>query len=375
MRFRSTHWKGPRLRAVVRSVRDWLDNYLEKTDHAILAPEDAPRWSGPPEDWLRRVRQGAPELLRLMEEGRRPGPSVTQQAIDNVAEEGSSLPAALRSREVPSPVLPERRVHGENSSPRHQQNQTKAPHHAYPNSTFSTGGVRPEASGDGRPMLGRAPHDAVLRSEHTNAPRFRETMPPTHWSERLRQSIKHVLPGAVTNWSGSKSSATDRNLHSNTSDFEEVSPQAETAPRPHPAASYSRPKVGRAAIEADRLKSKRPAARASSEQPASRLAAIPDIQQPAMVASELWHDFSARSSSPIPARIDSPRNQPTDNAPRTSSRDPWPTLASGRSPERDPSDPWPELPESPPHTTHEWTRFSRNAQRRSALDLEQRGGR
>jgi len=350
---RSRHLKGPRWRGAVRRVRDWLDGLLEESDEAILAsPESAPRESGPPEDWLRRVRQGAPELLRLMEERRIREPHVTQEAASDVEDERSSSPEARGSSEISFSLAAERPVQAGTSATQAQQNQADVSDRAKDNSTSPTDGVRP-ASGEGRPMAGRVPHADILQLGQTNPPRVRATTPQTHWSERARNSVKAALPAAVTNWFGSKSGAFDENSGSQTSDLEDMFP--------NPKASYLGLKATRPTTEGDRVESKRPAARVTG-QLAPRLAAAPASQQSAIATSDFW-----RPMAPSPAKIHHSGN--------ATSLDPWPTLTSGHRSERDPSDPWPELPESPPHTTHEWTRFSRNAQRRSALDLEQRGGR
>src|SRR5690349_3708637 len=125
-------------RTLAKKLRDWLnyslaeradDSAREKlaggpvarqrnTDSSIMASEqagigensnageqaDVSAWSalqpsGPPEDWLRRVREGAPELLRSVEErGTLPRDASPTAASDNAGSHATTSPKERLSR-------------------------------------------------------------------------------------------------------------------------------------------------------------------------------------------------------------------------------------------------------------------------------------
>src|SRR5438045_1199230 len=94
---RPKHFREPRLKVLARRLRDWLDRFLDEGETGVASlrqpsvargyssassaissasePADEvtrvneDHWralqnAGPPEDWLRKVREGAPHLLQ-----------------------------------------------------------------------------------------------------------------------------------------------------------------------------------------------------------------------------------------------------------------------------------------------------------------------
>ena len=100
-------FKEAKLKTLARKLRDWLNRVLEEDGHAVPANpsstsevrsiENAPDpvsgsspWeepAGPPEDWLRRVREGAPGLLLTAEEGGMPRLQSREGVRNRVQEE------------------------------------------------------------------------------------------------------------------------------------------------------------------------------------------------------------------------------------------------------------------------------------------------
>jgi hypothetical protein len=142
------HLKEPRLQALARRLRDWLDGYLKEAgrgareedmsspaaarlgnssseraqDQSEIGPAsgseqpaEVSAWSalpqpGPPEDWLRLVRAGAPELLRSLPEGGTPWstpPPPASESNEPQPEEPSVGAARAHSGEASAPVIEE----------------------------------------------------------------------------------------------------------------------------------------------------------------------------------------------------------------------------------------------------------------------------
>jgi hypothetical protein len=142
------HSKEPRLQALARRLRDWLDGYLKEAGRAarkedmsstVAAPlgnsssgraqdqseigpasgseqrAEVSAWNalpqpGPPEDWLRLVRAGAPELLRSLPEGGTPWstpPPPAGESNEPQPEELSVGAAPAHPDEASAPVIEE----------------------------------------------------------------------------------------------------------------------------------------------------------------------------------------------------------------------------------------------------------------------------
>jgi hypothetical protein len=420
---RPRYRKWPRLKAVVRTVRDWLNGFLGETEGIIPASRPTPRQPGPPEDWLRRVREGAPHLLQPADQMEIRQPIAPQEAMERAKDREMDWfrREPPRAPGISTPALAARPVEGPRRSPAHatsrltswfdlvrrqvkltlltgEEKQTKSPQQNPAHSptrkergpAIIGNAIQSDASSEGRPII-PAPQTGEHPSEQTAGHKASSVPGPEPWSERLSQGVKAEQHFAPANWPVSRSrflgQAESCAGRDGSNDDESVFPQLREAPRPVSSAAHIRSAVKRLKADGDRLKSMRPTGFAGSDQPTPLQAAIPGRAEPAVTVatSAMWPNSRTWPSSPVGVhhpRSGAQKGSATDiswdtvmdKAIETLPLEEWP-LAPGRWPEQNPSDPWPELPEDPPRANNEWAQFSRNAHRLSALDREQRGGR
>ena len=431
----------PRLKTLARRLRDWLNGFLEEAGNSVadqgrvpspvarslrnsstesargqndagsasggqaqagVSPWNALQQPSPPEDWLRRVREGAPQLLRSIEGGRTFSSTPPRPAIENgepQREATSASASPLHSHEESVPVLEERTIEGTLPSSTTAASRTNSwfqrLHRRLRPTAFTQGEAKikpqheehsvtqararreppvviaapawPEPAGEASPQFRRPSQPVAIESEQPAMSKIGgEATPHSRWRERLWQKVQALLPAAATNRSASKAFIGRTNE-------EAVSPKSGEAPSPGPAAVSTKARVGQFSVE---VPPDRSLQCSSGLRPQGR----------AQDAPGLWPDLPTGAS--FPASIKHLRNQTQEsdkaNASQRAGRkdepsatqpvDRWP-LASARWPDPEQVDPWPALPEDPPRATTDWAHFLRNAERLRALDLEQRGGR
>jgi hypothetical protein len=449
-KIRPTHLKEPKLKALARTVRDWLNVFIDEAEDSAMGRNPATtdlgktaanavegnefrsdssgreqdgafRWNGlqpvgPPEDWLRRVREGAPGLLRSVEDGGVPWANSRRQANENNEPQqgaisgqpfsGESLrqfpataaPGANECREagtrepidVPRPTswFQSLRKHLMPSSmtlrkekirlqPRLVPSTPESP--ARPLGVVTPTPVEQKLNDEITQRYRRAPQSAAIEFERPAVSTI------SHWVERLRRTIRAVFPGEAANLSLAKPRDGQEGAHSKN---EKLFPTTSGTPRPVPARVPERQMADRPDLKFDNVSSRPPASLRldprsnwSGERQGGSRPQVNDVSElPPKQPS--WPSVSAsveNFQNPISerARI-SPRNSRNDEA---YASQPLHQLlvdsvnGSVNWPESPRSDLWPELPAEIPRETTSPTLFLRNAERLRALDIEQRGGR
>jgi len=367
-------------------------------EQAGVSPWNALQQPGPAEDWLRRVREGAPHLLRPVERSEPPSSAAPRPAIENGEQQGEAISASPpRSDDESAPVLKERTIEGAPPS-----STTAASHtiswfqrlhrrfrpaasarteaqiqlkiesqdqahsvirmRAHGDSAIVTASARHESAGEGPPQPCRASQPFVTKPEPAALPKIgSEVTRQVRWKERVRQRLQALLRATATNRPASEAFI-DRPKE------ESVFPKRGQVPSPAPLAVSTTTRVGQL----------------SGDAPSDRRGQLSSGlwgQARAQDAAGLWPDL--RTGGPFPASNEHGRNQTQENskvnatqrarrrdgppAPQPVDRRPWP--------EPEQVDSWPALLEAPPRPTTDWAHFLRNAERLRALDLEQRGGR
>ncbi len=394
-----------------------LDGGEFPSDSSGRKQDGAFRWNGlqpvgPPEDWLRRVREGAPGLLRSVEDGGVPWATSPRQANENndpqqgaISGEpfsGESLrqfPAtaalgANESREegtrepiyAPRPTpwfqsLRERLRRGSMTLRKQKIIQPRlAPSTPEPPAR-SLGVVTPTSVKQKliAQRRRRAPQSAAVEREQPAASTI------SHWVERLRRTIRAAFPGEAAIVSAATPRDRREDGHKKS---ENLSQTALGTLQPVPARIHERQRVERPAVRFDNASQRPPSSRrldplsdfSGERQGGSRtqqhvnVSELPRKQPSSSVPASVEH-FQKHSSER--ARI-SPRNSRNDEA--YGSQPLHQLLADSVNgsvnwPESAPSDLWPELPSDTPRATPSSTLLLRNAERLLALDMEQRGGR
>ena len=329
---------------------------------------------GLPEEWMARVREGAPELLLPVEENGTPWYRVAPEAMGEI-----------NPQEEPLFPPPTRVPRSEPPSWQFEQPQKSIPHAASDSTT---------------PWTFR---QSVIRNE-SSAP-----VPTPRWSQRLKQKLQDVVRNPPGNKSRSKTQMAEKERKKPETPRESValpplgrvreisqkidlqSPRrGYEAPRqnPHDDVSPS-PRV-------EAMRSRSEAGRGLSEPPVAFRRTEPvlnevdvrlgrSLQQwseetPALATNpKMWPLFSDNARNPgVPIQKSSPVDQVEFDkktlpvAP--AGADPW-GLGSSRWPESKRSDLWPELPEDQPMQAVEGAQLLRGSERLRALDFEQKGGR
>lgn len=432
------HSRATMMKTLARKVRDWLNGFLEDPSDSVVGPGQesggpgaasttlsfqdieghnpplavppleeeeigAPASSplnppGPPEHWLRRVREAAPGLLLSDDEGGNPPFRAPRSVAEELPSEGEMAPppaAPVRSPQafpsVPtSPAAPPskkntwvqhlkrqalhvlaRRVEREGSRP---QEHSPFQHEAERPVTLAR--ERPGIAGEVPPPA--APPETATDLRHPSGPQFRRavTVAP-RWAERVKQRIQAALQT-----SGNRSSAA---APAGARTTQSPNPRTVAIPNKTPAIAgqvgtdmHARPSQPAVMF--------RPSERPSTAELHDR---IPSTQQSfvrniaaSQVNSQTWTRLPG-SVQDLASRTRVTAGSGIRGAHDTSGRGDWGeiqavdqrTLSSEGTPTSEHVDPWPELPEGQAQSTFEWTQFMRSAERVRVLELEQRGGR
>jgi hypothetical protein len=412
------------IKALARKLRDRLNGYLEEAEDAAperaqspgvaalatTVPLDArgqgqssgqisesreqanrdPRSlfepAGPPEEWLRMVQEGAPELLSTEEGGipwhGSPSAATGSQPRNELGEVPSvSLPSSQSSPRKSGELLTtttRASLHAAESSatwfermrrrltpgvfhPREESGQRLVrPELAYPVSQLHT---PRESENEISPTLAQVPQFGGRDSQRVLANRGRtEATPRPHWRELVRRSVERPLPNA---------------------------PVHRSAPEAHLAWKMAQVTLSqnRNQQNENQQDEKRQPLSPTVSHEATPPVRLPRFEQRSVAIST--EDSETRTSGP---------SNPSDLQPRTRNRrapedrsterralgrhesaatqrsaDPWPLLVM-REAEPGFDDSWPALPESQPMATLEWALDLRRSEHLHALELEQRGG-
>jgi hypothetical protein len=389
--------------------------------HDGVSPWNGPQPTGPPEDWLRRVREGAPGLLRPADERAVSGVNPLRRAIENgepqqgiISERSFSEQSSRHSRAAAAQEANERTKTGTQqplaidasrptswfqSLPKRLRpspfamKEEKA--RLRPPTDFSTREASRRALAVVAPapatqqlngetlLLHREPRSAAIESEKPAASTI------SQWVERLRRSIRTALPAAAANVSAANAHAE----HAVATKNEEPFPTTLGTPQPVPARVLKRPTAERPMVKLDDGSLRQPATSVrfnptsdwlGQGHGASRTQRHGNLVSELPTNPSLWPSVSARverlwnHSSESEGARDSQRKsrneealaaQPVHRLPVDSVNGSVKWLESA------PSDLWPELPTDTPRATPSQTLFLRNVERLRALDIEQRGGR
>jgi len=433
--------KYPRLKGLARRLRDWLDDFLVETgdnrvgqgripgptaelgeisseasarDQRDLGPavrdgeqEEVSPWNalhppGPPEDWLRRVREGAPELLRAVEPGGTHSSTAHEPAIgsQDMQRETLAPTSSLRSGEASAAVPGKRTIEGalpSSTTPAtaartnswfqllrrwsrtsevtkreekidlqpHRDSSGPSPRRREPLVVGTP--IMPEHASLTPPQLRRQLQSDAIQSEPPTMEKISaEESSFSGWRERIRQGTQARWPfiGRKNNGEGPVFRKTGK------ANSMEATAESSSAAMDH-------------------VSSRPPATFLNADQPSGRGVSSPVGQrsrEQAKSAPGWWPNSQTRP--PLGSSIRQPRNQawesvmadpiPTSrrqNEPlATQPADPW-ALDSARWPEPERGDLWPALPEDPPSASMDSVQFLRSAERLQTLDREQRGGR
>jgi hypothetical protein len=421
------HLKEPMWKSFARRLRDWLESFLNEAatnssrgkqvpdsnkssgrNASMAANRDmgAVRLGssrgeggsafqgnpfpqpGPPEDWLRRVREAAPEFLRSVEEGATPVRSASREIIrENDAPRDDALPSATSTRisAASAPMLEKRpiksarrssatatsrmsawlnRLRGQLRSVSLTQGTSQTEEYSvtaaqtrwdHPSSCTSARlGTTSEATPHGRHTLQKTTTEADKPLEQETG----ETLGwISHWRAPARREIESALPSPEANCSVSRSHIGHKN------EQRESSKEAEGSSQPTGAivTRFDLPSA-RADQHLGGLQPQGHAEGMSRSGPSS---------QPWMALSA--DDETPRNQGHASAKAEVPTREKVKTE-ESGTADRWP-FTSGHRPEFKQDDPWPELPEDRAISNSEWMEFLRNSERLSALDLEQKGGR
>lgn len=434
--------REPRLRSLARRLRDWLDEYLQEASDASLdalassnseaqdaksAETGAPirgetagvsAWEGiahpgPPEHWLKLVRDGAPGLLLDADAKRgdaqhdatssdvrsqEPQPEIHSNSLTPTPSEARLTPSVSGSREVPAKQDSER--HGEVASnkARFQRSRRPAapkvlpqPQHKEKEEEMSLQPKDPKKNEKEwtQARLGRHPESG------TESAVEKQAAAALRWVDIVKQKLRKVLHA-----SGKERVVSRLTAVSNTVTETNTNPKKQEAPgRQHARTSpgFRAPQVPNASVPSSPIPnfSQNPVgdrSAAISQGPASlRQRVQPATSQDRFAAgpTSIVSEFEPAVNQAV--RFERPERQGTHETESVASPvnpDVWSAVkddqeisssrswtAESWSADAMPGDPWPELPESQPFAAEHWMPSIRNAERLRALDAEQRGGR
>ena len=437
--------KHPRLKGLARRLRDWLDGLLAETgenhsgqgrmpgpmalsggisaeaiarDQHDIGPavrdgeqEEVSPWNalhppGPPEDWLRRVREGAPELLRAVGPGGTHSSTAHEPAIgsQDMQRETLAPTSSLRSGEASAAVPGKRTIKGAlpSSTTPVRTNSWLQLHRWLRPSEFTKGEggeeeiglqspedssapspgrreplvvgtpIMPEHAAEAPPQLRRQLQSAAIQSEPATVEKISGEEPSSSgWRERVRQRIQALSPftGRENNGEGPVF--------------------RKTGEAPNEAANSIEATAESSSAAVDHVSSRPPTTFLNADQPSGRGVPSPvglrsrehakrrpgwgpnlDTRPPLRASVRQPRDQAWESVMADPIPTSRRQNEPLATQPI----DPW-VLDSARWPEPERGDLWPALPEDPPSASVDSVQFLRSAERLQTLDREQRGGR
>jgi|SRR5579864_4684234 len=420
-------------RTLAKKLRDWLnyslaeradDTAREKlavgpvarqrnTDSSIAASEqagigensnageqaDASAWSalqlsGAPEDWLRRVREGAPELLRSFEErGTLSWDASLTATTENSGSRLATSPKESLSRF--STVRPP----GPSELPGEDAQQYSSSAESHPNSWFNrlqTLLRRPEPAerreGARRRLQAQpvASQPGALQQPLAARPTRRALGWISRWIGVARQRTRSSLPALAGLTSAPPKKIVSKTLLEHRTEKVDSAKTGEEQRRsPFPAPIPTESRAGHFHTTSDGRLSDRPASRLSLEWPSlhsDEYARGSKPQDPSGNAAELRPNSTRWMSFPTDAQLLRNRDQKsaksnTVHAANEKAASPAPPRLDSSSflsprwvkPEKE--DPWPDLPEDRGGGSPNWSESLYNSEHLRALDLEQRGGR
>jgi len=409
------------MKALARKLRDWLNGFLEEPGDLVagarpetIGPEaatattpseqeqeiDTPAWTtlsqqGPPEDWLRRVREAAPGLLLPADESGMPRFKESVRGgigeRQSQHEKSSRLAATVQSAEAyasaqTSPANPPsgkktwvqdlksdfidafaRRAEKD----RYPREENSAPHRQAQRPVVFAGS-RPEFAEDVR--TSETTQEVATNLQHQSGPQIRRAakVAPS-WTERVKQRIHEVLRTLADGSSFATPS---------------VAVKAQ-GPSPRFAATHNEAAAtaGRIGTKMDREPSNPAPTFRASERPSTPETHSPSKHRWAVkdfpsstVNDRTWtplpteaHDFANRIRETASTTTGRERSSPRADDLRTTQL--VGQAAWNQTPESERVDPWPELPDDQSISTSELAQLLRSAERLRTLDLEQRGGR
>jgi hypothetical protein len=423
--------KQSSIRSLARRLRDWLNGYLEETADAAVDEAQPPagvsqstavppgpgaqdrlsgssfdsqervdptprslfELAGPSEEWLRLVREGAPELLVPAEEGGTPWhgspwaargsqPRKQRESISSVPP--LSLQPSPRKSEALVTVSTRTSLHAAASSESTWLNRLKR------RLTPGVFNPRVESGCSGQGFVGseqlfsasqpNPPREYTTGTspKHTQVPRFGGAdslqVPPNERRSEdglVERSGERSLPIAPVDFPAPEVQLARKKA-------EAAPQQGEKRTHPYSPAVSNEDSARQIGLEADRV-SATTSVRSPQSKPASAMNHRPDLSISTR-ASETWTSGPSGSGY-LETRT---RNSIAGDRSTVSryglpatqrSADPWPRpLLSICEPEPERDDRWPALLESQPRATPGWELDLHRAEHLQALDIEQRGG-
>jgi len=422
--------RRPLVKTMARQLRDWLNHYLE--DGASAAPtrqppatglesavlsdpsqkdetseptfygeeQPAPDWfkpAGPPEEWLRMVREGAPELLVSPEDGGTPWQGSLQAELGDQAEnekENDRIPS-VASPLTPLPLSPRKweevlpiraRPSADKTAPV-ESRWFKRLKRRWTSEVFS-----PPADSDfsGRRSFAGPNPVASVSQPRPPRQRARETSPEPfevrhHGSSAFPQvtAPKSQFAGAPkSQWLESGQPGGVRSQPFGAVEFQRLNlaRQTESAvPHGEKPTHAGSPIVSRKAGVTGSVHTAEPASTLGLRPDPSISTGISEmlISRPRIsnhpetqTINRMAGDRDAKSGD----RFSEIRRSAERRSAERRWAEKWPLL-SARELEPETDDPWPALPENPLTATPAYAEDASSAQHLQALDLEQRGGR
>lgn len=351
---------------------------------------------GPPEHWLRLIREGAPGLLRSSEGSGVPsstGREITgdRDASPPETSSGGSLPssesAATVTRERPS------KDHGsafEASASRKrsllralyrrvlpvnvtQEKKARAGLKEGGQPTLEPSGIsiqfRPKPEPGDSPPDFRALHQDAIESVSSVLPKEHAVPPLSGWRKLVQQKVQPVFPIAFKNRSASNRFSERKNEEAifpekkKPSERSDVEMDCVASRFRSRSLSFEWPSVNSCPNPAALESQKGPRSISALQSNAARWVSLPTNAMP------------VRDRSPNNSRSGTAKGEkPSINLPASQMNDVR-SIVSVQFPESEQVDPWPELPEDPHFSEPNWRESLRSSDRLRALDLEQRGGR
>jgi hypothetical protein len=422
------------LKSLARRLRDWLNRVLQEAESPASGAhgEASPSFSGssdpgardegsepisgtgeqaapssqnlfgpagPPEEWLRLVREGAPELLLPVEEGGTPWQGLRGEATQSEPkEEWAGIPADDLASSIP----------------RSQEAEKPADIAGLPSASANSSSksmwerLRQRLTGE---VLRRKVESAISRqhlAESENKPTVRIPARPELASQvssndfqPQRVDADSELLGPANRNKVTSESNPVRGVEQNIEKLQRLAPASDHSLQIHVSANQSQAEASVKAVKTTSPPSHgaernpQPAhLRAATDEASSRtLVTVPRLEQVSTrIEGRREREGDVHTSTKDSMAWTPWPTVPSEPATRTSKKaagteqstsgdrlaldqkfaEPLP-VSSARRPDVAGDDRWPELPETHPAATADWRQFLRRLEHLRALDLEQRG--